>query len=198
MTTITMSYDLHLFRPAPGTELLETARASSGEDAEELNPGPVVPEKEQQKRQNAALLQIANSQLEIFPFDYRAIARSLGCSEAEAKIRFRHLELNSPEDGNGIQITLADDTVSITVPYCHHGDGAEPVLKEVWKYLQVLERWAGFRSYDPQLDKVLDLERDLAAALAQYRSVADRLPAVAAERLEQFQLPPERPWWKFW
>jgi hypothetical protein len=193
-----MSYDLHLFRPVAGVELLETARASLETESEELNVGPPVPEKEQQKRQNAALLQIVNPDLEIYPFDYAGIARTSGCSEAEARVRYRHLELNGAEDGNGIQVTLWDDTVSITVPYWHGGAGAEPVLAEIWNYLRVLEVRAGFRTYDPQLERVLALAADLSAVVGQYRAVADRLPEIAAKKLEEFPLPVQRPWWKFW
>jgi hypothetical protein len=40
-----------------------------------------------------------------------------GITEDEARVRFRHIELNGADDGNGIQITLSDDTADITVPY---------------------------------------------------------------------------------
>jgi hypothetical protein len=39
--------------------------------------------------------------------------------EDEARVRYRHVELNGPENGNGIQITLYDDNASITIPYWH-------------------------------------------------------------------------------
>jgi hypothetical protein len=68
-----MSYDFHLFRLKPGVDPLELAQASYADETDEPNPGPPVPEKEQQKRQNAILLQLANSALTIYPL---SIARS--------------------------------------------------------------------------------------------------------------------------
>lgn len=193
-----MSYDFHLFRPVEGVENLETVRVTLETETEELNPGLPDPLKEQQKRQNAALLQMVNRNLEIFSFDYAEIARASGISETDARTRFRHLELNGPEDGNGIQITLADDTASITVPYWHTGDRAKPVLDEVWQYLLVLERRSGLLTYDPQLERVLRLDSDLPEVVERYRAVADRLPEIAARKLDERRLPTRRPWWKFW
>jgi hypothetical protein len=193
-----MSYDFHLFKPVEGAETLETARVTLETETEELNPGLPDARKEQQKRQNAALLQMVNHTLEIFSFDYAEIARASGSSETDARTRFRHLELNGPKDGNGIQITLADDTASITVPYWHTGDRAKPVLDEVWQYLLVLERRSGFLTYDPQLERVLRLDSDLPEVVERYRAVADRLPEIAARKLDERRLPIRRPWWKFW
>jgi hypothetical protein len=193
-----MSYDFHLFRPMTGVDPLETARASLEVESDELNPGPPVPEKEQRKSQNVQLLRTVNPGLEMHPFDFAVIARRIGCSEAEARARYRHLELNGPEDGNGIQITLADDTISITVPYWHGNDRAEPVLAEVWSYLGILEQGGGFRTFDPQLERLLVLGSDLPLVVGQYRSVADRLPEIVANSLAQPPASAKRPWWKLW
>jgi hypothetical protein len=114
-----MSYDLHLFRPEVGVDPLETAKRLLDEDEEfdEIKPGLLVPEKEERKHTLAQALIKLNPELSIFEFGFKEIAEMEGITEDEARVRFRHIELNGADDGNGIQITLSDDTADITVPY---------------------------------------------------------------------------------
>src|SRR5262249_1425262 len=130
-----LSYDLYLMRIPSGAdpiacfeELLER------EEDEELNPGDPVPEKEEKKRAIARALMEVGPELEVFRFDYAEIAQITDTSEAEARHRHRHLELNGPDEGPGIQITLFDDTASITLPYWHSGDKARQVWHKLWGY----------------------------------------------------------------
>ncbi len=190
-----MSYDFHLLRIAEGRDPLEQARESLESASEEdvLNPGPPDPEKERRKQALAAALRATSPELEPFPFDYPEIARQLKIPEAEARERWRHIELNAPEPGSGTQIELFDDTATVTVPYWHHGAEAEPVFEEIWRYLSVLEREGGYRTYDPQLERVLDLERDRAAVLDAYARGLEVTYAAARKLIE-----PKRAWWRFW
>ncbi len=190
-----MSYDFQLLRVSDGRDPTEQARAYLESTAEEevLNPGPPDPAKEERKRALAAALRATNPGLEEFSFDHAEIARLEGITEAEARERYRHVELNGPEDGNGIQIELFDDSATVTVPYWHHATDAEPVFAEIWGYLGVLEREGGYRTYDPQLDRVLELERDRPAALAAYARGLEVTFAAAKQLIE-----PKRPWWRFW
>ena len=114
-----MSYDFRLFMPQPGVAPLATAQAEPDEEADEINPGAPVPAKEARKQSIAAALMKANPELEIFPFWFGEIAKFRGVSVEEAKVHFRHIELNARADGNGIQIMLFDDAASLTVPYWH-------------------------------------------------------------------------------
>src|SRR5713226_3655866 len=100
-----MSYDFRLFKPRAGEDPHVTARA----DSTGLPSIPPDPEKEALKRKVDETLVAHNPKLEVFQFDYDALARSQKISVEDARLKFRHLELNGPEeDSNGIQITLFD------------------------------------------------------------------------------------------
>ena len=58
-----------------------------------------------------------NPKLESFQFDYDEIAKLQGTNIEEAKEAFDHIELNTREGELATQITIFDNTVSITVPY---------------------------------------------------------------------------------
>ena len=167
-----MSYDLYLFKPKEGVDPLETVDELFSEESDEINPGLPNAEKESRKCSIADALINLNPQLEIFPFGFRELAEMEGISEDEAKIKFRHLELNGADDGNGIQITLYDDAADVTVPYWHSGSGTEKVFDEIWSYLKVIENKSAFVTYDPQLEKILNLSMDLPEVIEIYKSVA--------------------------
>ncbi len=188
-----MSYDLLLFPRREGEDPESTARALLADESEEINPGPVVPEKEQRKEAVKMALQAANPRLEQFPFDYQEIAKEEGITLAEAKVRYRHIELNGPEDGNGIQITLFDDSASVTVPYWHQGKAAETVFQEIAQYLRAIQATAGYFVYDPQLEQVIDPVADLEDATTTYAGVMHKMPGTGPDKTKH-----RRPWWKFW
>jgi hypothetical protein len=162
----------------------------------ELNPGPPSPAKEERKRILSTALSALNPRLQAFPFDYADLGRVQHIDEEEARKRFRHIELNGSEDGNGIQVTLADDTATITIPYWHHGAAALETFTEVWAYLTLLERDGGLRPFDPQLERPLVLESDLEAVLAKYAEGVAFTDKIAAEYRAK-AIPP-KPWWRLW
>ena len=188
-----MSYDLQLFEPPPGTDPLVAARAALDVDIESVNPGPVDSKREAWKEVLASALLAADPVLERFRFDYPEIAKLRGLSEEEARREFRHIELNAPENGNGLQIQLFDKTVSVAIPYWHRGEKAETTWSEIWKCLQVCRDTGGLAVYDPQLDRVLDLENDRDAVLQMYAQGMQFTDSVARGA----ETPP-KPWWKFW
>ena len=177
-----MSYDIYLFRLDPGTDRCAALESLFPEELDGVDPmpAPADPLKEERKRHLADILMEINPDLEAFVPDYGEIVRALGITEEDARSRFRGLELNGPEEGNGIQITLNDDSVAITIPFWHTGDEAQAVFREIWSYLTAIEREAGFIAFDPQLDRVLDLEQDSNAALSAYLGVSNRLPEIVA------------------
>ena len=169
------------------------ARAFLEAQSEDINPGPVVRLKEAKKRQLADVLMKVNPRLEQLAFGYAEIAAQYGITEDEARTRYRHIELNGPDDGNGIQLTISDDTADLTVPYWHQPEAATAVFGEIWTYLKILEREGGFWVYDPQLDKILDLAADQEAVLTRYGRVVAQMPQMVAESSLV-----KKPWWKFW
>ena len=92
------------------------------------------------------------------------LAASQKIDEAEARRRYRHIELNS-DDYSGIQITLWDDAAELIFPYWHSGEQARTVLQQVWDHLEVLQTWGSFVTYDPQLDRMLNLATDFEPVL---------------------------------
>jgi hypothetical protein len=188
-----MSYDLHLLARPAGPDLPSAARARLAGGEEAIDPGPSSPEREAWKARLAAALRRANPRLAPFAFEYPALAARLGIAEDEARRRYRHIELNGPEGGSGVQITLADDTVDITIPYWHQRPAAATVFEEVWGYLGVLEREGDLATYDPQLDRILALAVDRPAVLESYGRVMTRTRPPTAPGAGR-----ARPWWRFW
>src|SRR5262245_13936733 len=86
-----MSYDLHLVPNVAGRGALEYAREALKRDSDEINPGPVVPEKEAKKKRLATSLVRHNPQLQPFQFGYAEIAAKYGITDDEARVRFRHI-----------------------------------------------------------------------------------------------------------
>jgi hypothetical protein len=185
-----MSYDFTLLRRRPGEDPLVTAERG-GED---LPTTPPDPEREALKRRVADALLAFNPKLEIFRFDYSAIAKSQGIPIEQARLTYRHLELTDPEEGGyGVQITLFDNEGGVTIPFWHDGDQAAAALREIWAYLDIICREASYLVYDSQIGRVIDLSADFDDVLACYagslRQIRDVLPAYR---------PRKRPWWKFW
>lgn len=188
-----MSYDIDLFKPLPG-ETLERTMGRAFPESEEINPGPPSPEKEALKELLAAALTKEDPRLERFAFGYKEIAETLGTDEGDARLRWRHVELNGPVDGGGVQITLFDDTASIAIPYWHEGEKAEAVFKDVWEYIRVFRGVAGYVAYDRQLERVVGEDSDLPDVLRSYGRGVHAVGEIA----EEIRSKGRRPWWKFW
>jgi hypothetical protein len=183
-----MSYDFHLVPQSTTSAQIEAVNQD-----DEINPGPPVPEKEKQKKKLAYLLIESNPKLEIFPFEFSEIAKTYNWTEDEARIRFRHIELNGPDDSNGIQITLYDDKADVTIPYWHHPQAAKIVFDEVWLYLKIFAEQGGFSAYDPQLNRILDLTSDRDDVLKRYGQIVAKLPEIIKSGKHS-----NKPWFKFW
>jgi hypothetical protein len=170
-----MSYDFRLFLPQPGIDPLATAQIEPDEESEDINPGPPVVAKESRKRAIADALMKADPVLEVFQFGFEEIAKFQNVSVEEAKLRWRHLELNGPEDGPGIQITLLDDGASLTIPYWHKDKKAKAVFAQIWEYLKVIQRVGGYQIYDPQMECIVNLGSDLEKATRCYSDVVKQV-----------------------
>src|SRR3954447_1486283 len=189
-----MSYDIHLIHRDSFATYSDWADRIQ-EDEETVNPGLPVPAKEEEKRRLAALLIDANPAFEVFEFGFDEIAQTENISIDEARLRRRHIELNGAEDGNGIQITLYDDSAELTVPYWHQGDAAQRVFDEIWSYLRLLQQAGNLTVVDPQIEKFIDLATDQPAVMARYRAVVEKIPEILADAERRSK---RKPWWKFW
>lgn len=148
------------------------------------------PQKEGLKRRVADALIARNPRLEIFQFDYEAVAKSRKITVEQARLQFRHLELNGTQEGvNGIQITLFDDEASVTVPFWHDGEKASDTFREIWGYLEIVCQETGYLAYDPQIDRVFDASAGFGDALACYTGVVCQKNATSRTK--------KKPWWRF-
>ena len=166
-----MSYDFRAFLPQPGEDPLVTAKVEQDLESDDINPGPPIPAKEARKQALVKSLKKVNAALQKFAFGLNEIAKLYSITVEEAKARFRHIELNGPENGNGIQITLLDDGATVTVPYWHKGKAAQTAFSEIWDYLKVLQMVGGYQIYDPQMERIIDLASDQDSATRRYLDV---------------------------
>jgi hypothetical protein len=180
-----MSYDLSLFQPRPG---FDPARDSGG--SSEFEPRASDPVVEERKRRIADALIRTNTKLEPFQLRYAEIAKFQGITEEEARRRFRYIELNGPKNGNGVQITIFDSHASIHVPFWHTGDKAFATLREVWAYLRAFAS-QGFATFDPQIERVLDLETDFKLVLDSYGAGVE-FTRDLVDRIERGEIDPEK------
>ena len=191
-----MSYDLSLRRVPDDTDPLTYWRTVLRDDSDVREAASTPPGHDADDRKLALCeaLQSLDTNLKPFDFQFPQIAQHLGITEEDARRRYRHIELNGPQDGPGIQITLFDDEVSVTVPYWHSGARARNVWVVIWTYLRLLHDIGGMSVYDPQLDKVVDLDRDLPVVVKSYLSglqyTESLFPLPRADKC--------RPWWRFW
>jgi hypothetical protein len=181
-----MSYDLRLCLPQPGRSPEEIATS----DEADFSISDPIPEAEERKQRVAAALMRSSPALTRFKFDFEELARIDQITVAEAKLKYRYIELDTPEGTGGIQIIIHDTEASVTVPYWHHGVSARRIFQEIWNYLRILEREGNYFTYDAQLEKVLNLNTDFDAVLKIYESVSSEVGT--PEQLAT------RHWWQFW
>jgi hypothetical protein len=170
-----VSYDFSLFLPQPGVDPLVTAQRLADAEWDDANPGPPLPAKEARKRAIADALTEVDPSLNVVQFGFEEIAKLQNISLENARTRFRHLELDGPEHGPGIQIALFDDSGSLTVPYWHKDTRAKDVFAKIWQYLKVIQEVAGYQIYDPQMECIIDLGSDLDRATERYTDVVKRV-----------------------
>ena len=186
-----MSYDLYL-APSPADGDVESALELQLDAADGQAATPRDPAKEAWKADVVATLRALDATLKPFEVDFTEVAKHLECSEAEARERWRHIELNPEDEKRGVQLTVYDGHVVINVAYWHRGDAAVSAFKRISRYARELKSDCALVLYDPQLGRVIDLEepRDLRDALAAYAGVMSQMSDLPAT--------PRKPWWKFW
>lgn len=185
-----MSYDIYCYKSKLGRPDLEEGQYAIEVDEEtETHSDPAT------KLKIAKALTEYNPRLEIFDFDYHEIAKLQGITIDEAKKAFSHIELNTPEGDLATQITIFDNTVSITVPYWYLGDEAREVFDKIYSYTKVIRQTAGYFVYAPQIDKVFDPLTENIFVLDIYQIMTAQVEEM---KTEQTAIENNKPWWKFW
>lgn len=181
-----MSYDLQFFAPRPGVAVRDIVDDDDGPAQGKRNPTI-----EAKKRKLVDALVAHDKRLELLEPDFDAIARLHKMPLDEAYERIRHLELaDMTKESSGIQIVLFDDRASLTIPYWHNGDAARRVLGQVWGLIEIICRDTGYEVFDPQLDRVIDVNA-FDDVLRSYAGTTQRMEALIGRA-------PKKPWWKFW
>lgn len=171
-----MSYGLNLVRLPAG---IDPAVAYAQHQEEQVNIyeaglsaadrlGPIDPNKEEHKERIAAALIASNPDLKKFERNYARIAAEESIGEAEARRRYRNVELN--DHRHSIQIELFDDDAGVSFSFTGKGEDCIAAVRTLWGCLQVLEAEGGYRTYDPQIARVLDLNADFDAVLSGFCS----------------------------
>ncbi|HKP62749.1 MAG TPA: hypothetical protein VJV78_38700 [Polyangiales bacterium] len=183
-----VSYDLYFLRVEDS--------ADPQSFLEELGERPAASTFEDQARKQTVVdaLRRVDPALEPFPFDYEEIAKALGTTVEEARQTHSHVELNGPDDGNGVQITVYGDHVDVTIAYWHAGAEASRIFSLIERYASEIVASGEYRVYDPQLERVVDSFDEIRAdALNLYAGVVEKVPSIVASSENK-----ARPWWKFW
>ena len=178
-----MSYDLTFFTPRPGVDVHDIVEVD-----EDRVRGKRDPKTEAKKKKVSDALLAHDKRLELFRIDYKEVAKLYKMSIDEAYERFRDLELN--DTSNGIQIQIYDDSAALSIPYWHSGDAARRVLEQAWSAIEIICRETGYEVFDPQLDRVIDVNA-FADVLETYAGATARMEAMVGRETK-------KPWWKFW
>ena len=186
-----MSYEFMSFSPVSGEDPKTTKDRLTEQQEMEAKATDPAPQVEARMKMLADAIMSCNPQITPFALQHDQIAELEHIIIEEANNKFRYIELNSPDEGNGIQITLQDDHATITVPYWHQGEKANAVFKEIWKYLRIFQDKGGYITHDPQLERIIDLDHDFKAAISQYENVSQQVN-------EPFSAKTKKPWWRFW
>lgn len=88
-----------------------------------------------------------------------------------------YIELDRQDD-SGVQVSLFEHELGVTVPYWHTGHAARAVMRLVWSYLAILEQETGWETYDPQLGRSLDRALDLEVVSGSHGDMSARLPGL--------------------
>jgi len=110
-----MSYDFWLFPAGPSVEdYLATAnRTHGGSPKQEMDTRILIQKVEARKRTLADVVMRLNPLMTALRFQYDKIAEMQKITIEGARRAFRHIELDGPDDGKGIQIMLFDDYATV-------------------------------------------------------------------------------------
>jgi hypothetical protein len=107
------------------------------------------------KEKIAGALISKNNKLERFVFDYEKITQTQKITADQAKERFNHIELTSNNEKLPLQFIIADDNVTISVPYWFsEEEDIKNLFDEIKNAIDCIYRTVKYHVYDPQTEKV--------------------------------------------
>lgn len=160
-----MSHYLYMLTPEPGVDQLERIE---GEE-----PGSRDPEGEARARRLADALRAADSRYGQSEFEFEGLTG---------------IELTAED---GVQITLWPNHASFNFPYWDSLDAAR-LAADIDRASKIIAADAGWKLYDPQLEKFMDPERDadeFAKAFGVGVSHVQRIASEQAGRTRQGRAP---------
>jgi hypothetical protein len=161
-----MSYDLYILTK----DEIRDDPSAAYERLEEHEEREPTPDEERQLRQLAADLQAANPGVDLVE-SARGFFIQLG------------YEVGKP-------VVIDISPAEMTMSWSYGADDAAPALAEVRLYLPVFVRH-GYVAYDPQLERLFDVDRDAEPAGEIHRAVQRNLQETYGSQLSE-----SRPWWK--
>ena len=161
-----MSYELRLYQSRLGMTPLDVARADQ--------KAKLIPHAERgaegATRRAAERLAETHPNLKLLRHDWRKLGLWL---EEESR---RWVPQHTLQNEAGIEIRLLVDRGFVEIPYWHQGPKAEAVFADAQQYLQIIQQQTGWFAYDPQLDELLDLAKQLNGSLACYQESSRKIP----------------------
>jgi hypothetical protein len=74
------------------------------------------------------------------------------------------------DDVEGIRITLYAYGAQVSIPFWYSDDGIiEVAFQTARQYIRIIISHTGYHIYDPQLSRIVDMERDLPEMIAAYK-----------------------------
>jgi hypothetical protein len=138
-----------------------------------------------------------NPRLEAFDFDYGEIAKLSSTTIEDAKNKFDHIELNTPEGDIAVQLTVYDNHVYINVPYWYKGEEATRLFQDIKSYIKIIRETAGYFVFDPQSGQTFDPAENGFEGLEKYLSVSENIEEIISKP-NTSKTGATKPWWKFW
>lgn len=189
-----MSYDLFCYKS-------KTGRPNEGEaDAVIETDNDKRAKRERNTTTKLAIVKALtqfNPRLEAFDFDYGEIAKLTATTIEEAKNKFDHIELNTPDGDLAIQMTVYDNHVYINVPYWYKGDQAKKLFQDIKSYIKIIREAAGYFVFDPQIGQVFDPAENGFDGLSKYLSVSEHIEEMVNGQ-DTKHIQPKKAWWKLW
>jgi hypothetical protein len=175
-----MSYDLTLFRPAPGTDVeaaFNQLMAENESECENLDEWLKRPLRDEER---VSMQQLADRLRSSWP----------AFIQFQAASPLPWIELN--DENAQVQVRINERTVDITIPYFR--EQIDEMLRCIGCCLNLLAT-PGYVAWDPQLGRVVTAN-DLDQVRKQYRSMDRNLPTILADNARRTAK--KRPWWKIW
>jgi hypothetical protein len=189
-----MSYDLYCYKSKLGVPDEEEADSVIESDTDKW----VTKEKDAVAKLAIVKAIISkNQKLQATDFHYGDVTKlSASIIEKEAK-KFNRIAIFDPAGDTSLELTVYDNHVFITVPYCSKGNQAKQLFHDINDYVKIINETAGYFVYDPQSGKVFDPKEEELDGLNKYLSITEHLTEIISEQPITTNII-KKPRWKLW